>query len=169
ATAFSYDRGGGAVSSLIKKFNKYSKENNLDIEIELNLYTEVNSTKLVTDYGSTIEYLLKQGSTKYDIFFHDVMYNRRYSSYFIDLSKYLSKEHIEMYAEGITEKACTYENRWVGLPVHIDFTVLYSNMELLNKYNKTIPTTWDELLETGKYIKERENNENLLIYNGLFP
>ena len=42
-------------------------------------------------------------------------------------------------------------------------------MELLNKYNKTIPTSWEELLETGKYIKEKENDENLMIYNGLFP
>jgi len=53
----------------------------------------------------------------------------------------------------------------------LEFSVLYSNEMLLNKYNKTIPKTWNELLETGKYIlrKEKElNNTNLIGYNGLF-
>jgi len=51
--------------------------------------------------------------------------------------------------------------------------VLYSNSVYLEKYNRKIPTTWDELLETGKFIleKERENNGdiNLIGYNGFFP
>jgi len=41
----------------------------------------------------------------------------------------------------------------------------------LNKYNKEIPKTWDELLETGKYILKQEkikNNTNIVIFNGLF-
>jgi len=44
-------------------------------------------------------------------------------------------------------------------------------MKLLNKYNKKIPKTWDELFATGKYIMERErklNNTDIVIYNGLF-
>jgi len=91
----------------------------LDVEIDFDLYTVSNSTLLVNDYGSTIEYLLQKGSTKYDIIFHDIMYNRRYSSYLIDLSKYLSKEHINMYAEGIGKDACTDNGKWVGLVGHI--------------------------------------------------
>eukprot|EP00833_Pecoramyces_ruminatium_P018732 jgi/Orpsp1_1/1192764/evm.model.d7180000095714.1 len=49
--------------------------------------------------------------------------------------------------------------------------VLYSNEKLLKKYNKRVPKTWDELIETGKYILNEEkklNNTNLTIYNGLF-
>jgi len=46
---------------------------------------------------------------------------------------------------------------------------MYNNVELLNKYNKTIPKTWDELLQTGKYILEHErNNTDFLVYNGAF-
>jgi len=104
---------------MVKRFNKYAKENDLEVEIELNLYNGNNSTLLVNDYGTTIEYLLQKGSTKYDIIFHDIMYNRRYSSYLVDLSKYLSKEHINMYAEGVAKNACTYNGRWVGLVCHI--------------------------------------------------
>jgi len=44
-------------------------------------------------------------------------------------------------------------------------------MDLLNKYEKEIPKTWDELINTGKFILENERkngNEDLIGYNGLF-
>jgi len=47
--------------------------------------------------------------------------------------------------------------------------VLCSNQELLNKYNKRIPVTWNELLETSKYIIREErklNNTKLIGFNG---
>jgi len=51
--------------------------------------------------------------------------------------------------------------------------VLYSNNYYLKKYNKKVPTTWDNLLETGQYIIEQErinnNKYDLYGYNGLFP
>ncbi|OUM61739.1 hypothetical protein PIROE2DRAFT_12196, partial [Piromyces sp. E2] len=56
-------------------------------------------------------------------------------------------------------------------PITIDFAVLYSNRFYLNKYNKTIPKTWNDLLETSKYIKEREDKDgkkDFMFYNGLF-
>ena len=56
-------------------------------------------------------------------------------------------------------------------PVYIIYSVIYNNMKYLNKYNKKIPKTWNELLETGKYILKQENklnNTNILIYNGGF-
>jgi len=53
----------------------------------------------------------------------------------------------------------------------LDYTVLYSNIQLLEKYNKQVPKTWDELLETGDYILKEEkklNNTELIAYNGLY-
>jgi len=41
-------------------------------------------------------------------------------------------------------------------------------MELLYKYSKRIPKTWDKLLYTAKYILEKENNDKLKGYNGFF-
>jgi len=44
-------------------------------------------------------------------------------------------------------------------------------MNLLNKYEKKIPTTWNELLETAIYIKDKEkqlHNRDIIGYNGLF-
>jgi len=42
-------------------------------------------------------------------------------------------------------------------------------MELFNKYHKEVPKTWDELIETGKYIYNEElkdGNNDLMIYSG---
>jgi len=56
-------------------------------------------------------------------------------------------------------------------PIFIDYSVIYNNMKLLKEYDKKIPKTWDELLETGKYILNEElkkNNTDIIIYNGGF-
>jgi len=45
---------------------------------------------------------------------------------------------------------------------------LYSNRELLNKYNKNPPKTWDELVEISEFILKEEENPDLTAYNGLF-
>jgi len=45
-------------------------------------------------------------------------------------------------------------------------------MKLLNEYDKPIPKTWDELIETSLYITQQEKekgNPNVVAYNGLFP
>ena len=56
-------------------------------------------------------------------------------------------------------------------PATIDYDGLFSNTIYLKKYNKPIPKTWNELIETSKFIlaKEKEqNNTDLIAYNGLF-
>ncbi|KAL6621143.1 hypothetical protein U3516DRAFT_519159, partial [Neocallimastix sp. 'constans'] len=56
-------------------------------------------------------------------------------------------------------------------PATIDYSALFSNKALLKKYNKPIPKTWNELIETGKYILEKERaeeNTDIIGYNGLF-
>jgi len=51
-------------------------------------------------------------------------------------------------------------------------SVLYYHRELLEKYGKKPPTTWNELLETSKFIysEEKKINEDLelKLFNGLF-
>ncbi|ORX64397.1 periplasmic binding protein-like II [Anaeromyces robustus] len=147
-------------SVLENDFNKYSEENNLE-----------NSTLFASDYSGTIQYLLNKKSTKYDVIFYDVMYSPRFASYFIDLKDYLPKDHIDIYSKGIAPNICTYNGKWVGLPIRINFSVLYCNKILLEKYGKDIPKTCDEFIDTGKYIlnKEKEGNNTLIGYNALFP
>jgi len=49
--------------------------------------------------------------------------------------------------------------------------MLYSNNILLRKYKKPVPKTWDEMIETAKYILDEEkklNNTDLVGYNGSY-
>jgi len=54
----------------------------------------------------------------------------------------------------------------------LDYSVLYSNNKLIKKYNKSIPKTWYDLVNTTKYImneeKKHDSNTDLVSYVGLF-
>eukprot|EP00833_Pecoramyces_ruminatium_P004949 jgi/Orpsp1_1/1178981/evm.model.c7180000067457.3 len=159
-------------TTIVNKFNEYVKNKNIDLKLNIVLYTSHNSTLFVGDYAMTIESILSKGLEKYDIYLYDNMYTSRFSPYFIDLKEWLPESHLFMYSSGIASQSCTYKEKWFGLPMSIEYSVLYSNMYLLNKYGKTIPKTWDELIETGKYILQNENsngNYDIIGYNGLFP
>jgi len=50
---------------LVDNFNQYSKENNLDIELSMELFSVLNTTFTTTsEYGSTIDSLLLRKSKK---------------------------------------------------------------------------------------------------------
>ena len=100
---------------MAKKWNDYAKNNGIDIELEYTFYTLSNSSLLVGDFGTSLEYLLKKESKKYDIFFYDTMYSRRYYPYFIDLKDYLPEEHMALYNTEVPTQICTYNGKWVGL------------------------------------------------------
>ena len=56
-------------------------------------------------------------------------------------------------------------------PATIDFSGLFSNKVLLDEYNLPVPKTWDELIETSKYVISQEkakNNTDIIAYNGLY-
>ncbi|KAL6630729.1 periplasmic binding protein-like II, partial [Neocallimastix sp. 'constans'] len=117
-----------------------------------------------------LEKLLKSKKRKYDMYFFEYIYNSRFGPYFINLQEYLPKEHIDIYSEGITPQLCVFNDKWVSLPIKISYDVLYCNMDLLEKYDKAIPETWDELIETSIYIMDREkdNDKDLISFNGLY-
>jgi len=172
AVAFAYSEDGQLYTPIAERFNEYAKKKNIDIHLNVNLFTPVNTSIVdVDNFASLIEQNERRKSGKYDIIFYDTMYSRRFSPYFIDLKKYLPEEHLKPYYSGVANQTCIYEGKWVGIPLTVDYDVLYSNMDLLNKYQKRVPRTWDELMETAKYITEREKEEGneVVGYNGLFP
>jgi len=145
-------------------FNKYAEENNIDIYINMKVVQKSDSFEA---FGSQVEQTLKKKNNKYDIYYYDNGYTQKYGPYLLNLKKYLSKDHIGIYDPKILEMACEYDDALVGLPFMVTFSLLYSNNKLLKKYDKPIPQTWDELIETSLYIKERENDPELILYNGL--
>ncbi|ORY20943.1 periplasmic binding protein-like II [Neocallimastix californiae] len=158
-------------SKYTKEFNNYSKKNNLNIVLNINTFTKENSTVVVNQYESVLEFLFKKKSTKYELYFYDNIFTSKYGPYLLKLDDWVSKEQIDMYKDLVPAKTCIYKGKWVSFPIKTDISVLYYNDKYLNKYNKSVPKTWNELLETAKYIYDKEkelNNTEFIAYNGLF-
>jgi len=100
---------------LIRKFNEYSKKNNLNITVDLNLLNPSNSTNETNDFGTTVEALLSKETDKYDIYFYDNVYTKRYGKHFINLEEKISKQHMDLYSSDLNFQLCTSDNQWVGL------------------------------------------------------
>ncbi|ORX79252.1 periplasmic binding protein-like II [Anaeromyces robustus] len=171
ALAFTYTQKITLYNALTEAFNQYSQKNNLDIYLNLIILSPDNSTSYINNYGSTIDSLLSKQSNKYDVYFYYDAYTKNYGPHFLNLEEHFPKEHFDMFDPGFIRSSCSYNNKIVGLPVTVDVDVLYSNKKLLSKYNKEVPKTWEDLLETAKYILNEErklNNTDLIGYNGLF-
>jgi len=116
AISFTYYDNSQIYSSIIDEFNKYSVEKNLNITLNLQLYTPMNSTIYTDDYGSVVEsFLKKKKENTYDIFFYNNIYSPRFGKYFYDLKEILPKEHIDMYDPFVLSQSCSYGNKIVGL------------------------------------------------------
>ncbi|ORX64250.1 periplasmic binding protein-like II [Anaeromyces robustus] len=166
----SSENGAGLLyNKLAGEFNEYAKKKELDITVTVNLLSKENSTVEVTDYESTLDSLLPKKSEKYDIIFYDNIFTSKYGQHFVNLKEVVSDEYFKLYEKGIAPQSCVYDNKWVAFPVSIDLSVLYYNKDLLDKYHKSPPKTWNELRETTQYIMSKENNKDLVGYNGLFP
>ncbi|KAG4090277.1 hypothetical protein H8356DRAFT_1279713 [Neocallimastix lanati (nom. inval.)] len=170
--SYSFFSNENIFQSIKQNFNDYAIKNNLNITLNINLFSSKNSTQNINNFHSSIETLIDKKSDKYDLFTFDPIYIRNLYPYFIDLKEWLPSEYIDWFSLNNIDKICTYENKWIGLPLFIKFMILYSNNYYLEKYNKKIPKTWDKLLEIGQDIIEQEkinnNNTNLYGYNGLF-
>ncbi|ORX47393.1 hypothetical protein BCR32DRAFT_273624 [Anaeromyces robustus] len=149
----------------------YSKNNDLDIY--LNRTSISANVKLsVSDYTSYIELLFKKRSTKYDLIMINSVFTYKFEKYTSDLRQYVLEDIINNYKMEHIWNVGFHNNKLVGLPLYLDVGVLYTNQIYINKYNKTIPKTWDELIETASYILEKEKeigNTDMAGYLGYFP
>jgi len=151
-----------------QEFEEYAKSNNLNIELNMKIIKYDNTADLYSYFKSLVKSLIKKPKRPYEIYFYDSRFTSIYSPYLLNLNDYLEKEYIEKYDAKAIEEECYNENELVGIPFCTSYKIMYSNIGLLNKYNKSVPKTWDELIKTCKYIIKKENDPNLICYNGLF-
>ncbi|KAL6631752.1 periplasmic binding protein-like II [Neocallimastix sp. 'constans'] len=156
---------------LAERTNEYMKSKGLDITLVTNFETPDTSRGEPNYVANYVEDLLQKEERGYDLYLTDTVYTGRFSKYFEDISKYVDPKVIELYKEGTATNTCIVDTRLVGLPLMVDYAGLYANKSLLEKYKRSIPETWDELIETTNYIYERESkvNPKLHKYLGHFP
>jgi multiple sugar transport system substrate-binding protein len=72
-----------------------------------------------------------------------------------DKAKVMS-QYMKAYAD-----ANTVNGKVISLPYFADSQFLYYRKDLLTKYKRPVPKTWDELMETSQIIMAGEKNPNL--------
>jgi trehalose/maltose transport system substrate-binding protein len=119
-----------------------------------------NSVKLISTPGSASEQLalyqqlLAAGAADIDVFQIDVVWPGILGEHFIDLSQAAGDRPAEHFAAIIDNN--TVDGRLVAMPWFADAGLLYYRQDLLEKYRRPVPETWEELTETARIVQEAE-------------
>ena len=97
---------------------------------------------------------LEAGNTDVDVYFTDVIWAPQLANQFVDLTPYV-QDVIDDHFPSIIESQ-TVNGKLVALPAYTEIPALYYRKDLLEKYGKSIPKTWDELTVTAQEIMDKE-------------
>jgi len=106
---------------MVNSFNEYAKDNDLDINLKLTVFTQTNST---TNTNDTIKGLLNNKLTKYDLYIYDNKNSANYVDYFINLYDYLTEGYISLFNDRVISDSCVYHNKLFGLVSNFFFNLL---------------------------------------------
>lgn len=102
--------------------------------------------------------LLAAHSDDIDVFVIDTTWPGILGDFFLDLKDSINRKQIESYFPAFI-KNNTVDGRLVALPWWADSGLLYYRKDLLEKYNRKVPTTWTELTETARWIMTAERKK----------
>jgi trehalose/maltose transport system substrate-binding protein len=97
---------------------------------------------------------LAAGNADIDVYTTDVIWAPQLADHLTDLTE-ATKDIIGGYFPAIVESQ-TANGKLVALPSFTDAPALYYRKDLLEKYGKSVPKTWDELAATAKEIQDGE-------------
>lgn len=97
---------------------------------------------------------LSGSSADIDVYQIDVIWPAILQNHFIDL-KALAKGAEAQHFPAIVENN-TVDGKLLAIPWFTDAGLLYYRKDLLEKYQKQVPTTWEELTATAKEIQDAE-------------
>jgi trehalose/maltose transport system substrate-binding protein len=99
--------------------------------------------------------LLASRSNAIDVFQIDVVWPGILQNYFVDLKPYVQQSVLDAQFQTIVQNN-TVNGKLVALPWFTDAGILYYRKDLLQKYNKPIPSTWKELSDVASGIEAKE-------------
>jgi trehalose/maltose transport system substrate-binding protein len=122
---------------------------------QVNVISTPNSA---TERLALYQQILAANSPDIDVFQIDVIWPGTLANHLIDLTEHIDKEALEQHFPAIVENN-TVEGRLVGIPWFTDAGILYYRSDLLEKYGKEPPQTWQELSEIAQEIQDGERAE----------
>ncbi|OUM62693.1 hypothetical protein PIROE2DRAFT_61725 [Piromyces sp. E2] len=164
------------LENIVQKYAEFTKsKTNLKgsrKQIQKSSIEMVYSNKDEIEYGNEVRELIKNKSDKYDFILYNTLHTYTIvGRKLINLKKLISLNNVEELDKGITKYIGYKDDSLVGIPLLANYGYMYYNKYLLDKYNRPIPQTWDELYETLEliYNKERIINRYLIGYLGNLP
>jgi trehalose/maltose transport system substrate-binding protein len=122
---------------------------------QVNVISTPNSA---TERLALYQQILAAGSSDIDVFQIDVIWPGILASHFIDLAQHIDQEQIDQNFPAIVENN-TVDGALVAMPWFTDAGLLYYRTDLLEKYGKEPPQTWQELSDIAKEIQDGERGE----------
>ncbi|MBC9245253.1 ABC transporter substrate-binding protein [Paracoccus sp. 11-3] len=119
-----------------------------------------HTVKIVTMPASTSDQFaqyrlwLAAGTTDIDLYQTDVIWAPQLADHFVDLTE-AAKDVLPQHFPSIIESQ-TVDGKLVAMPLYTDAPALYYRKDLLEKYGKEVPTTWEELAATAQEIQDGE-------------
>ncbi|MDR1362333.1 MAG: ABC transporter substrate-binding protein [Holosporaceae bacterium] len=99
------------------------------------------------------------GSFDIDVLQADIAWLNSFSDYWQPLDEYCQDIDQSDYFDVIRENMLDNDGRIIALPMYADCGVMYYRRDLLEKYNKKVPETLEELYETALYIQNEERKD----------
>jgi multiple sugar transport system substrate-binding protein len=152
--------GGQQRPDVMRKIaDEYQKRNpNVKIEVEVGGAT----SEVQQQYLSTV---LSSKDSVLDVILIDVIRPAQWAAqgWAEPLDGYLGADKQKVMSQYLKAyvDANTVGGKVISLPYFADSQFLYYRKDLLEKYKRPVPKTWDELMETAKVIMDGEKNPNL--------
>lgn len=117
--------------------------------------TEVISTPVSSnEHLALYQQLLAGKTSNIDVLMVDIVWPSILANHLLDLSKYTNGAEKEHFPSIV--KNNTIQGKLVAMPWFTDAGVLYYRADLLKKYNKPVPKTWEEMTTTAEFIQDEE-------------
>ncbi len=121
---------------------------------QVNVISTPNSA---TERLALYQQMLAANSADVDVYQIDVIWPGTLANHLIDLSEHIDQAEVDQHFPAIVENN-TVDDALVAMPWFTDAGVLYYRKDLLEKYGKQPPATWQELTETAKEIQDGERD-----------
>lgn len=115
----------------------------------------VSTPNSSTERLSLYQQILSANSSDIDVMQIDVVWPGLLANHLLDLREVLGEDAAAGHFDTIVTNN-TIDDRLVAMPWFTDAGVLYYREDLLEKYGHEAPTTWQELTEIAREIKEAE-------------
>ncbi|HET8850515.1 MAG TPA: ABC transporter substrate-binding protein [Marinobacter sp.] len=114
----------------------------------------VSTPNSATERLSLYQQLLAARSPDVDVFQIDVVWPGMLAQHLIDLSQYTDGAESAHFESLVANN--TVDGRLVAMPWFTDAGVLYYRKDLLEKYDQSVPETWEDLTQSARVVMAAE-------------